>query len=73
MCSITELFLNQEETSEETINKIMDVTAYFCSTWKSHRKTSPPNRPNFNRDILQQKIVSIIESHDNFTLKTALT
>ena len=68
---VTELFLNQEETSEETINKIMDVTAYFCSTWKSHRKTSPnPNRPNFNRDILQQKIVSIIESHENFTVKS---
>ncbi len=59
---VTDLFLNPDETDKSSIDKIMEVTNYFCELWKSHRKTSPnPNRPNFNRDLLQQKIVDILE------------
>lgn len=64
---VTELFLNPEnkDTHQDMLTKIMDVTEYFCSIWKSHRKTSPnPKRPNFNRDSLQSKIVYIIETEN---------
>jgi hypothetical protein len=68
---VTELFLDTSK-SEDTKKKVIDVTNHFCLKWKQHRKTTPnPNRPNFNRDQLQSKIVNILDyfniSLDNIT------
>jgi hypothetical protein len=66
---VTELFLNKDETPQNSIDVIMEATDYFCKIWKSHRKTSPnPNRPNFNRDMLQSKIVGILELDNSLNI-----
>ena len=68
---VTELFLNLDENKQDTVDKVMDVTEHFCKLWKSHRKTSPnPNRPNFNREMLQEKIVAIIDNNETYNIET---
>lgn len=68
---VTELFLNLDENKQDTVDKVMEVTEHFCKLWKSHRKTSPnPNRPNFNREMLQEKIVAIIDSNETYNIET---
>jgi hypothetical protein len=67
---VTELFLDPIENTDIMKSTIMKATDYFCNLWKSHRKTSPnPNRPNFNRDQLQTKIINILDFY-NISLET---
>lgn len=68
---VTELFLNQTDDNDNLKENILNATKHFCEIWKDHRKTSPnPNRPNFNRDMLQDLIHKIISDENrecNFT------
>lgn len=58
---ITDLYLDTSDKLDNFKKNINVVTKYFCNLWKIHRNTSPrPNRPNFNRDMLQQKIYDIL-------------
>jgi len=62
---VTTLFLDPTSKSDGTKAKIMEATNHFCLKWKEHRKPSPnPNRPNFNRDQLQTKIVNILDFYN---------
>jgi hypothetical protein len=62
---VTELFLNTNNNSNHSKQKIMEATNLLCIKWKQHRKTSPnPNRPNFNREQLQIKIVNILDFYN---------
>jgi hypothetical protein len=69
---VTELFLNQTVENDRLKDTILQATKHFCELWKDHRKTSPnPNRPNFNRDMLQDLIHKIISDENrecNFRL-----
>lgn len=62
---VTELYLNNNDNHKCTQNQleiIEAVTNHYCRKWKTHRKTNPnPNRPNFNKEMLKQKIFNIIE------------
>ena len=63
---VTELYLNNQshKCTQNHLELIESITKYYCKKWKTHRKTNPnPNRPNFNKEMLKQKIFNISETY----------